>query len=38
VGYLGGMKGRLGERVTITPDGKVELPPLVLNGPGWNEN
>src|SRR5581483_10541286 len=23
-GYLGGMKGRLGERVTITPDGEFE--------------
>ena len=37
VGYLGGAKGRLGTRVTIKPDGKMELPPLVLESAGWSQ-
>src|SRR5262249_7279902 len=37
VGYLDGAKGRLGERVTITGTGKMELAPRVFESDGWNK-
>jgi hypothetical protein len=36
VGYRDGAKGKLGERITVRGDGKMELGRVVMCSPGWD--